>query len=68
MATQQELERWERIARHEGAEQERLYRENLESAIDKLDASLAPGRHRPRALSFEEMKALRQFIRKFHNS
>lgn len=44
---------------------ERQYREHLDSAIDKLDQSLAPGRRRPRALTFDEMRALRQFVRKF---
>lgn len=57
-------ENWERIARQEDAENDRLYRAALESAIDKLDVGIARRARMP-ALKLDEMKALRQFYRQF---
>lgn len=54
---------WERTSREDAAEQERLYRLALESAIRALDRGIVRGRKA--LLTVEQMKALRQFYRKY---
>lgn len=49
-------------------EEEQRNREHFESALDKFNRSLVPGRRRPCALTFDEMRAVRQFVRKYYNS
>lgn len=58
----------ELLTRQEAAEWERQYREHLDAAVEKLDRAATPGRRRPPAFNFNELRALRQFVRKFHNT